>query len=60
MNTDTINPNNLFDKWYNGESLNINKFTKKLFELYCLADGSNRIKLKHSYPEYFSDSKTFS
>lgn len=47
----------LFDQWYDGDIKNLNNFTVKLFEVFLIADGSNRQKFVTGWPEYFEGSK---
>lgn len=46
----------LFDRWFDGEKLNLNKFTVTLFQLLQYADGVNRRKILDNWPEYFTGS----
>jgi hypothetical protein len=47
----------LYDQWYEGEQKNLNNFTKKLFEAFMIADGTNRAKFIREWPEYFKGSQ---
>ncbi len=47
----------LYDRWMDGEKLNLNKFAITLFQLLQFADGSNRKIILDNWPEYFISSK---
>jgi hypothetical protein len=47
----------LYDKWFDGENLNLNKFTITLFQLFQFADGGNRQIIIDKWPEYFKSSE---
>lgn len=49
----------LFDQWYDGEAININNFTKQIFEAFIVADFGNREKIKNSWPEWFKNLQSF-
>lgn len=47
----------LYDRWMDGEKLNLNKFTITLFQLFQYADGINKGKILEAWGEYFKDSE---
>ncbi len=47
----------LCDRWMDGETLNLNKFTTTLFQLCQYADGSNRKIILDNWPDYFAGSE---
>jgi hypothetical protein len=50
------NTNCLYDRWYDGDVVNINNFHQKLFELFQLADGINKAIILAGWPVLFRDS----
>lgn len=49
----------LFDQWYNDKVKNLNEFTLLLFKSFIAADGSNKAKIKTTWPEWFKDIQSF-
>ncbi len=47
----------LYDRWMDGEKLNLNKFTLTLFQAFQYADGVNKTKILQNWSEYFSGSE---
>jgi len=45
--------NTLFERWNDGEKLNLNAFTICLFKAFIEADGNNRGKMVKEWPEWF-------
>jgi hypothetical protein len=43
----------VFEKWNNGEITALGNFQTRLFTAYLFADGTNKKRLQHAYPEYF-------
>ncbi len=46
-----------YDLWVNGISNNLNNFQNQLFNLFQVADGTNKGKILRTWPELFIDSK---
>lgn len=47
----------LYDRWFDNEVKNLNRFTVTLFQAYQYADGTNKAKIKSAWPEWFTNSE---
>ena len=56
-NFKNINMKCLYDQWCDGQQINLNNFTNKLFEAFQVADGINRSKFIKEWPEFFEGSE---
>jgi hypothetical protein len=47
----------MYEAWENGDYLNASNFITKLFQLYQIADGMHRSRIRTAFPEYFAELK---
>lgn len=57
MNQNKKQPTCIYDRWFEGELINPNGFTRALIKCWHEADGYNRTRLIQAFPEYFKHSR---